>query len=150
MTPAGKDRAGGSTPTTLGDKVGTINMNKKLTGIQLEDSFVLSWGMDGDSLVFVVELSLWPEHPQYQAPQIDEWTCYQKGKLIFDNVTSLQGLLPIDNVSPSIDANGELDYGNINVLEEVNKGEFKIYGDFGEVQVLCHQMKVEIDAQPDV
>ncbi len=124
-------------------------MIKELIGIQLQDSFVLSWGMNRDSLVFDVEFSLWPEHPQYQTPKPNEWTCYQRGKLLFEGVSSQQGLLSIDNVRSSTDASGELDYGNIDELEEINDGEFRICGDFGVAHIFCRQLKIEIEAQPD-
>lgn len=88
-----------------------------LNGISLQDTFVLSWSTFGDFVVFDVEFSLWPEHPQYHTPKPDEWTCYRKGSLIFEGVSSVQGLRQLQLVKPGIDANAELDYGNIDALE---------------------------------
>jgi hypothetical protein len=59
-------------------------------------------------------------------------------------VSSVKGLRKLQDVKPGIDANAELDYGNIDALEEIGKGEFKIAGNFGEVNIVCSRLKIEI------
>ena len=121
-------------------------MNEELKGIMLEDSWVLSWATRDDSLFIEVEFSLWPEHPQYQQPKTDEWTCYLKGNLIFEGISLMHGLRDLHDVTPTITPDGEKDYGNIDSLEEVASGEFAISGDFGDVHINCRNLKIEIEA----
>ncbi len=109
----------------------------------LEDSRVLSWGVHDGSLVFDVDFSLWPGHPLYHPPKPDEWTCYRKGKLVFEEVSSLEGLRPIHDVRPAIGADDELDYGNIDHLEETAPGRFAIHGEFGDVRVQCRRLRFD-------
>ena len=121
-------------------------MNEEFKGIMLEDSWVLSWVRFNDSLVFDVEFSLWPEHPQYENPKANEWTCYKRGKLIFEGISSIQGLLDIELVTPTVDPDDEHDYGNIEHLEELASGEFAVVGDFGDVRIRCRNVRIQIDA----
>ena len=113
------------------------------TGIDLNDSFVLSWSQDHEQLVFELEASIWPNSKHYEPPKKNEYTCYKPAKLTFNNFTELSGLLPMEDVRPSTDANNELDYGNIDHLETNDQG-YKVSGDFGDVVICGGSMRFEI------
>lgn len=75
-------------------------------GVLITDTFVLGWYRDADRLVFTVEASLWPGHPNYEPPQPDEWTCYKPARLVFDGVRTVDGLPEMAVVPRSTDADG--------------------------------------------
>ena len=115
-------------------------------GVDLEDSWVLGWHFDAghDRLVFDLAASLWPGHPSYVPPPPDEYTCYKRARLIFERVTSIGGLSPMDAVKPNIDPDGSLDYGNVEGLHRAGEGIYKFGGDIGEVSVKCEGVRLEI------
>ena len=45
-------------------------------GIDLNDSFVLSWYQGTNELTFELEASIWPESTYYEKPKPNEHTCY--------------------------------------------------------------------------
>ena len=123
-------------------------------GVDLEDSWVLGWHFNSsqNQLVFDLEVSLWQGHEHYDTPLPGEYTCYKRGCLIFDDVTSIHNLLPMDAVKPTIDSNGSIDYGNIEGLRHISEGIYKFGGDvakdFGEVSVKCGDVRLEISQRP--
>ena len=113
-------------------------------GIDLNDSFVLSWRSEGNELSFDVEASIWPESRYFESPKTDEYTCYKLAVLTFKNVKGIKGLLEMSQVKPSVDPNGEKDYGNIDALQENNDG-FLLEGDFGSVSIIGGEINFEIN-----
>ena len=103
-------------------------------GIDLFDSFVLNWSYKPTALELGLEVSIWPESQYYNKPKPDEFTCYRKAILRFENIGSISGLLEMENVKPSIDPDGSKDYGNIEHLFQDETG-FDLHGDFGEVRI---------------
>jgi len=113
-------------------------------GVDLNDSFVLSWQESVDSLVFYLEASLWPESDHYSTPCKDEWTCYKPAILTFKGVSEIQGLKSMRDTLHSTDANGDVDFGNIDELEQLETG-FRVAGDFGEVEIFGGRIQFEIE-----
>ena len=103
-------------------------------GIDLTDSFVLFWEFKDRCLSFDLEASVWPESRYYSKPKKDEFTCYKKVRLEFLNIETIQGLKEMNQVTPSTDQSGEIDYGNIDSLI-IEEGGFFLEGDFGEVNI---------------
>ena len=112
-------------------------------GIDLNDSFVMSWNRGTNDLAFEVEASIWPGSEYYEKPKNGEYTCYKPARLLFTNVKEVHGLLEIHQVKPSTDATGEKDYGNIDALQE-NINGFVIEGDFGSVSIVGGVISFEI------
>lgn len=75
-------------------------------GVLTTDSFILGWHREGDRLIFVLEASLWPGHPDYERPRPDEWTCYKPARLVFEGVHSIEGLPEMVSAPRSKDADG--------------------------------------------
>ena len=112
-------------------------------GIDLNDSFVLSWRQGTHELTFELEASIWPESKYYEKPRIDEYTCYKSAELSFKNIKELSGLLEMNQVKAATDDSGEKDYGNIDNLEENSEG-FLVEGDFGSVSIVGGEISFEI------
>ncbi len=112
-------------------------------GIDLNDSFVLSWSRSENELTFEVEASIWPESKHYEKPKNNEFTCYKPARLSFKNTKEINGLLEMSEVTPSTDASGEQDYGNIDALQENSEG-YLIEGDFGVVSIIGGEIGFEI------
>lgn len=111
----------------------------QLAYIQLDESYVLGITASPGRLAMDVDFFLTPSHPHYQVPAIGEYGCYERGELVFENVTSIrwsgQGLLP------ARDLTGETDYGHIDSFESAG-GEYSLGGDWGQLDVVCRHVAV--------
>ena len=114
-------------------------------GIDLHDSWVLSWSLIKNRLTFEIEASIWPDSPFYEPPLPDEYTCYKRAQLEFDGFQAVHGLKPMDQVNPGFDASGSRDFGNIDELEDTENG-YRICGDFGSVHIVGGTMQFEVRA----
>lgn len=119
-------------------------------GVDLEDSWVFGWHFDANHhrLVFDLDASVWPGHEHYTRPLFGEYTCYKRAQLIFERVATVEGLLHVDTVKPSIDPDGSIDYGNIEGFCHAGHSVYKFGGDFGEVCVKCGDVCLEIIGCP--
>ena len=112
-------------------------------GVDLTESYVLGWRMDGDDLRFDLDVALVPGHPAYRAPGPDERTCYRRGTLTFPSAHAVVGLERQEAVRATVDASGERDYGNIDTFDDAN-GEFQLSGDFGDVRVKSGRPRLDV------
>ena len=112
-------------------------------GIDLNDSFVLSWQGESNEITFELEASIWPESKYYEKPKENEHTCYKPATLSFKNIKKSNGLLEINQVKATTDAAGEIDYGNIDNLEKTKQG-FLVEGEFGSVSIIGGEISFEI------
>lgn len=115
-------------------------------GIDLEDSWVLGWHHDREhgQLVFKIDTSLWPGHPDYEQPLPNEYTCYKHGELIFDEVIEVNGLPRMDDARPNIDPDGTLDYGNIEGLRRSQNGTYNFTIELHDISVRAGAVRLEI------
>jgi hypothetical protein len=105
-----------------------------LKGIDLGDSFVLSWKKSEYELVFELVASIWPDSKHYTIPKVDEYACYKMAELTVTGFKVCSGLLDLESVKPTIDPDGSVDYGNIDSFIKTDAG-FEIEGDFGLVTI---------------
>ncbi|WP_213572806.1 hypothetical protein [Rhodococcus sp. USK13] len=103
-----------------------------LSGVYLEDSFVLGISELPRQLSFKMEAVLTPENPHYRPPNSGEQYCYAVGELVFDEVTQIEWITESPN--RYTDAAGEEDLGNIDSLTKED-GSFHVEGDWGEVRI---------------
>ena len=113
-------------------------------GIDLNDSFVLDWEFQGSKLEFSLEASIWPGSKYYSKPEPEEYTCYKPAKLKFISVEKIYGLISQESAQSTIDKQGEIDYGNIEVFEKTKSG-FYIEGNFGKVVINEGKMEFIIE-----
>jgi hypothetical protein len=113
--------------------------------ILLEDTFVLAWHQDSESLIFHVLASLLRTHPDASPPAAGDWACYKSGTIQFTGVSSVRGLLPQDDVIRTTDAEGSVDYGCIDALSLVLPGKYRIVGEFGNVSVVASDVSIYLE-----
>jgi len=112
-------------------------------GVMIQDTWVLGWHHEPGRLVFDVEASLWPGHPDYEPPRPGEWTCYKPAQLVFDGVQAVEGLLETAVAPRGTDADGSQDFGSLSELK-AEPGGYVIAGDFGTVRIKADSIKLEI------
>jgi len=105
----------------------------------LEDSFVLSIEEFERGLSFIVEVVLTENHPLYLSPNTGEQYCYRKGKIIFQELKSVEWLNR--STQPFTDAVDSEDYGNIDTFTLASDG-YHLSGDWGEVIVNSSPVKL--------
>ena len=113
-------------------------------GIDLTESYILSWAHVNGSLVLEMDFVLTPDHPGYQPPPVNWYACFRRGLLRFDGVRSLTGLPNMADVIPAIDATGEKDYGHLDQLVEIAAGRFEGETDYGTFSVESASPTVEL------
>ena len=113
-----------------------------LRDIYLEDSFVLGLFEDQDSIEFELEAVLTEKHQSYHPPKPNEQHCYKKLVLRFGNCSNVNWIRK--SLRPSTDANGEIDYGNIDRFS-VEKDQLHLSGDWGEVRLQCSDVSLRYD-----
>ena len=114
-------------------------------GIDLNDTFVLSWNITNNNIAFDLEVSIWPESEHYDSLKSNEYTCYKKGTLKFEGAKEVQGLKECKEVNPSTDSDGSIDYGNIDHLVKTPSG-YELIGEFGNVIITGGGLKFGICA----
>lgn len=107
---------------------------EQFRGIDLNDSFILGWRLEGQCVIFELEASIWPESEYYIPPKPGEYTCYRRATLAFKNVTECVGLPSMKSAPKSADAAERIDFGNIDSLQALNDA-FSVSGDFGTVNI---------------
>jgi hypothetical protein len=120
-------------------------------GVLITDTFVMGWRREGDQLVFDLEASLWPAHPDYESPRPGKWTCYKPARLVFDGVRAVDGLPEMAEAPQWLDVGGPPDYGTLDELVAV-PGGFRVAGDFGVAVVSADGLRLEVGrshAEPD-
>lgn len=100
-----------------------------LSGLYLEDSYVLSIDETASSLVFELEAVLTGEHPRFEVPEKGEQYCYRRVLLRFLNADYLKWL--DRRFTTFLDASGESDYGNIDRFV-IDNGCCTLSGDWGQ------------------
>lgn len=116
---------------------------EQFRGIDLTDSFILGWRLEGQRVIFELEASIWPESEYYMPPKPGEYTCYRRATLAFKNVIECIGLPSMESAPKSADAAGKIDFGNIDSLQILDDG-FSVSGDFGTANIKGGDLGFEI------
>jgi hypothetical protein len=106
---------------------------REFAGIDLTQSFVLSWQVEAETLAIDIDLHLEPEHPFYEKPRPAEKVCIRPAVLefpYFGGVSSVSG----DVVKP-IEIVDKIGHGTINDLAVFDDGRYEIRGGFGTVSI---------------
>ena len=97
--------------------------------VYFEDSFVTGVIETGTELSFLLDLVLREGHPRYSPPKPGEQYCYRQAKLMFAQPTLV--CWEKRGFQPTTDANGEVDYGNIDAMQLVDDGSYRLEGNWG-------------------
>ena len=101
-----------------------------LTGVYLEDSWILEVAPRVDGVAFRIEAVLTPEHSRYQQPRPNEQYCYRAGWLDVHSKKPVE--LQLSGSTPAISADDSTDMGNIDrfTFEEADN-RWEMEGDWG-------------------
>jgi hypothetical protein len=113
-------------------EVNYYELDPDFSEIYLEDSYVVGLNETSNSIEFLMDLALREKHPFYIPPKADEQYCFKKGKIIFPDVKNITW--KEKSFMPSKDADGEIDYGNIDSFVFEN-GKYNLTGGWGEVLI---------------
>lgn len=114
-----------------------------LAGVYLEDSYVLEIIESPTQLTFTLDAVITPESPAYRPPIPGEQYCYVTARLVFSDVTEVDWVTR--NERDYVDATGEHDLGNIDVLKP--EGDWLVAeGDWGHVRIRGAQPYVELES----
>lgn len=112
-----------------------------LADAYLQDSWVLDVVVRPTEVVFDLDLVLRPSHPAYTQPRPGEQYCYRRATLRFPGLREITWQLGTG--PPATDADGEVDYGNIDTLR--TDGEvYELDGDWGAMSLLSDPPVVEL------
>lgn len=107
---------------------------REFAGVDLVRSYLLSWHVDGASLMIDVDLCLAPEHPFYEQPRPAEKVCLRPAVIEFPYCESIAA----DGGPahrPTTESVSGLGIGAIAGLRRFDDGPFEISGDFGIVRI---------------
>jgi len=110
------------------------------SNVYLEDSFVLQISESRTEFIFDIEIVLTEEHPLFEQPKADERYCYHNGKLLFSGISAVNWKRK--SAVSSYDANGEVDYGNIDVLRKVGEELYQVSGDWGDLEITSTHIEI--------
>ena len=108
---------------------------REFKGVDLSESFVLSWLLSGDVLRLDIDLCLLPSHVFYESPRPAEPACYRAAVLQFPACTLLRGQGSTDAEQAAEDVAATLGHGKIANLRRVSEGRYEIHGRFGKVEI---------------
>ena len=114
--------------------------------VDLEESYVLSWKTEGESLLIDVDLNLRPEHAFYERPRPAEKACFRAAyiELPWCSRIALQGDSKARSVAGSINGLG---LGKIHGFRRTGEGQYEISGDFGVIDILAERPMVRLKDQ---
>lgn len=107
---------------------------REFAAVDLEQSFVVDWETEGESLLIDVDLLLEPEHAFYEEPRPAEGACFRQAVIEFAYCTKVivpQG----DATSKVAEAIKSLKTGRISGLRRNGDGYYEIQGEFGTVGI---------------
>lgn len=112
-----------------------------LSGIFLEESWVLGITAVPAKLSFHLDAVLTPDHPEYHPPAPGEQYCYRDGVLEFRGVSRL--VWSVSVIRPAVDASGERDFGNIDSFEWDDAGAV-LEGSWGSIEVIYSEISLTL------
>lgn len=122
---------------------------REFRGIDLTESFVVSWSAAAASLLIDLDLYLCPDHPFYEAPRPAEGACFRPALLEFPCCEKLTG----DNMRTKprsvSHAAAQLKHGRISGLRVIDDGCYEMEGVFGTVEIRAERPILRLKrAQP--
>lgn len=107
---------------------------REFTAVDLEQSFVVGWETEGESLLIDLDLFLNPEHAFYEQPRPAEGACFRQAVIEFVDCTkvSAPGNADASDVAEAIKS---LRTGRISGLRRNGDGYYEIFGEFGTVGI---------------
>lgn len=115
----------------------------EFSSFYLEDSYVLGITATPGYLRLDLDIVLTTDHPEYNRDHPGEQHCYRRGYLNFQGVTHL--LWEGQGIRPASDADGEVDYGNVDSWTIEDGNRHLIVGDFGQISLVARTAEIVLD-----
>ena len=110
---------------------------REFVAVDLDQSFILSWHVESETLLIDIDLHLTAEHPFYEAPRPAEKACIRPAVIEFPYCESLT---VGGDASRSIrEAVESLGHGAIKGLQRHEDGQYEINGEFGSVFIAAER-----------
>lgn len=107
---------------------------REFAGVDLLNSYVLSWGVQRGTLSIDVDLQLTSEHPFYEKPRPAEKVCIRAAIIDFPYCEGI--VVDGNTVDESLtDTVSRLGIGAIEGLRRLDYGPYEIDGEFGTVLI---------------
>ncbi len=118
---------------------------REFATVDLEQSFVVAWETDGESLMIDLDVVLRPEHAFYEEPRPAEGACFCPAAIEFPLCTQITGPGKDgnDNVAEAVES---LKSGRIAGLRRTGKGHYVICGEFGTVDIVAERPLLRLKA----
>ena len=116
---------------------------REFKGVDIAQSYLLSWGTETNSLLIDVDLFLCADHPFYEKPRPAEKSCFRPAYLEFPWCTRVA---PVgDGKARSISETiGTLGNGKISGFRRTGDGQYEINGEFGAVDIIAERPMVRL------
>ncbi len=106
----------------------------------LEDSYVLEIKVGSETIEILIDAVLTEQHSLYTNPKANEQYCCKKIVIHFLNAETISWIER--RMIPSTDANGEIDFGNIDEFYLENDF-YHLSGDLGELKIKSAKPTIE-------
>ena len=107
---------------------------REFAAVDLEQSFVVAWQTEGESLLIDLDVFLLPEHAFYEEPRPAEGACFRPAVIEFAYCTEVNESGK-DGAGSVEDAIRTLKSGRIAGLRRIGDGIYEIFGEFGNVGI---------------
>ncbi len=124
---------------------------REFATVDLEQSFVIAWESEGQSLMIDLDVVLRPGHTFYEEPRPAEGACYRPAVIEFPICTQITapGKDGSDDVTEAIEL---LKVGRIAGFRRTGSGRYAISGEFGIVGINSERpllrLKVPLTGMP--
>ena len=125
---------------TMGNANGSTDWRllREFAAVDLTQSFVLSWHLEGAALCIDIDVQLTPDHPFYEEPRPAEKVCIRPALIEFPYTRTIEsdGVSANQDVSEAITALG---LGAISGLRRLAGGCYELEGEFGVVLIAAER-----------
>ncbi len=111
---------------------------REFAAVDLTNSFVLSWRLEGAALCIDIDVQLTPDHPFYEEPRPAEKVCIRPALIEFPYARTIEadGVLVSQDVTEATTALGP---GAIIGLRRLAGGRYELAGEFGVVLIAAER-----------
>jgi hypothetical protein len=110
---------------------------REFASVDLNQSFILSWHVESETLMIDIDVFLTAEHPFYEKPRPAEKVCIRPAIIEFP---ICEGISVDGNSQATLGETAEsLTHGAIDGLQRHENGQYEINGNFGTVLVTAER-----------
>ena len=118
----------------MNDDVTNWTELREFAAVDLEQSFVVAWETEGETMLVDLDLYLKSEHAFYEKPRPAEGACFRPAVIEFPNcaLVAESGKDRIGTVAETLES---LRAGRISGFRRIGDGQYEIKGTFGTVRI---------------